>query len=155
MGLFNKSHKMHEWVKVKEYEIYVHKIIRQLVKIKEKQYRIIFIEVEYRNNTLKTDLSCRKNQWFLYAEDGYSYEAISDFTSEMELGGNVYDPDEMAFLGVERYINPGRNVRGWLAFRIPENKTVKYVQFISSVLDTKTADIELINEIYSELESKQ
>jgi hypothetical protein len=85
-------------------------------------------------------MSCRRNQWHLFSEDGYSFEPVS------ELESAIYYADKPYF-GGERMINPGRNVRGWFAFEVPHEKKLQYLQFMTAFLGTKTADIELDNSI--------
>ena len=89
-------------------------------------------------------MSCRSNQWHLFSADGYCFDVVSN------LSGSVYYRDKPYF-GGDRIINPGRHVRGWFAFEIPHEKKVQYLQFMNSILGTKTADIEIENEIELEI----
>ncbi len=142
-NVFRKSPKKYtirEWIQVKDYEIYVHNVVDQEYIFNAKTKRIIYIEVEYRNQTQIENMSCRSNQWHLFSTDGYSYETISI------VGSAIYYQDKQYF-GGERIINPGRNVRGWFAFEVPYEKKLQYLQFMNAFLGTKTADIELENVI--------
>lgn len=141
-----KSHNVREWIHVGDYEICVHKVTEQGYLFKAGPKRFIYVEVEYRNQTEVENMSCRRNQWHLFSQDGYSFEAIS------EIGGAIYYKDKPYF-GGDRIINPGRNVRGWFAFEVPYEKKLQYIQFMTAFLGTKTADIDLENEIEIE-ESK-
>jgi hypothetical protein len=135
-----KKHKTREWIQVKDYEICVHRVTDQEYIFNAGSKRMIYIEVEYRNQTQIENMSCRRNQWHLFSEDGYSFEPIS------EIGGAIYYQDKPYF-GGDRIINPGRNVRGWFAFEVPREKRLQYLQFMNAFIGTKTADIELENQI--------
>lgn len=137
---FKSQNTVRQWVQVKDYEVQIHSVKEQQYFINQETKRVIYIEVEYRNQTQVENLNCRRNQWHLFTQDGYSYEALSEITA------SKYYTDKTYF-GGERFINPGRNVRGWLAFEIPADKQPEYVQFMTAFLSTKTADIEIANAI--------
>ncbi|MBL8080579.1 MAG: DUF4352 domain-containing protein [Anaerolineales bacterium] len=137
---FKSQNTVRQWVQVKDYEVQIHNVKEQQYFINQDSKRIIFIEVEYRNQTQVENLSCRRNQWHLFTHDGYSYEALSEITS------SKYYTDKTYF-GGDRFINPGRNVRGWFAFEVPMDKQPEYIQFMNAFLSTKTADIEIANAI--------
>ncbi len=141
--------KMREWVQTGNYTICVHEAIDRripkggrssaahptmqlpdgtLVHVSEdiETERVIYINVEYRNNSDESSLSCRRNQWYLYDAEGYSYEATSgrDY---------LYDQQGMRYLGGERFIN----------FQVPDEAQIERVQFITAFLGTKSADVKL------------
>jgi hypothetical protein len=83
-------------------------------------------------------LSCRSNQWYLYDDQGYSYEA--------ESSGALYEDKDLQYLGGERFLNRNMKLRGWLAFRVPETATIARLQFMTGFLGTETAEI-MIDEL--------
>ena len=142
-NIFRKSpqkNNIREWIQIKEYEIYIHRVFDQEYIFNTETKRMIYIEVEYRNQTQIENMSCRRNQWHIFSQDGYSFEPIS-------LIGNAIYYEDKPYFGGDRIINPGRNVRGWFAFEIPQEKKPQYIQFMNAFLGTKTADIELENMI--------
>ena len=131
-----KGHSTREWITVGEYSIYVHRVVEQLRRKGPARERVIYVEVEYENRTGQESLSCRRNQWHLYARDGYSYEAESPMMAD-----DLYT--EKPYFGGERYINPGMNARGWLAFKAASDAEIVLLQFITAFLRTRTADIRI------------
>lgn len=127
-----------EWITVGEYDICVHQVVEQIDGLQ----RIIYAEVEYRNQSGQENLSCRRNQWHLYARDGYSYEAESP-------AGARYLYAEKPYFGGDRFLNPGMNVRGWLAFKLPQEAQAVVLQFMTAFIGTKTADIHIEHVIES------
>jgi hypothetical protein len=132
-----------EWIQVGEYNIFVHQVIEQFHQKDQKIERVIYTEVEYRNQTEEESMSCRRNQWHLFAQDGYSYEAVSELSSSF-----LYR--DRRYFGGERYINPGMNVRGWLAFPVPEKAKIMMLQFMTGFIGTKIADIDVEQVIQTE-----
>jgi hypothetical protein len=139
-----KKHKIRAWIAVKEYEVYVHRVIDQEYIFNAGSKRIIYIEVEYRNQSQLENMSCRSNQWHLFSADGYCFDVVSS------LFNAVYYQDKPYF-GGDRIINPGRHVRGWFGFEVPLEKKVEYLQFMNSILGTRSVDIDLENEIEIEI----
>jgi|SaaInlV_200m_DNA_2_1039689.scaffolds.fasta_scaffold02294_6 hypothetical protein len=131
-----KSGKIREWLEAEDYQICIHNIVEQEYIFSHKRKLVVYIEVEYRNQTQLENMSCRRNQWHLFMRDGYSFEALS------ELRKAIYY-HERPYFGSERYINPGRNVRGWLAFEIPLDAGVQYIQFMTAFLKTNTVEIDI------------
>ena len=136
--------KLQEWITVGDYDILVHKLIEQIIITDSKNERIIYAEVEYRNQSGKDSLSCRRNQWRLYEEDGYNYESESQVTAP-----NLYT--DKKYFGGDRFINPGMNARGWFAFRVPEQAKIITLQFITAFIGTKSTDISVENTINVEM----
>jgi hypothetical protein len=127
----NSTHSIKEWIQVGDYDIFVHQIIVEKEVVDNK--RLVYIEVEYANQRSAEELSCRVNQWVLYDSQGYSYEAKSS--------RNLYENKNVQYLGSDRFLSQNMQLRGWLAFEIPENAILKRIQFITAFLGTKTADI--------------
>lgn len=127
----NSTHSIQEWIQVGDYDIFVHEIIEEKDVIEGK--RLIYIEVEYANNRSAEELSCRRNQWYLYDDQGYSYEA--------ESSRELYEKKDVQYLGGDRFLNQGMKLRGWLVFKVPENAAIKSLQFITAFIGTETADI--------------
>lgn len=147
-----------QWIAVGEYDVFVHAWVEASIpaphahdippEMTASSYRsngvgpefptirVLYINVECRNRTRNKTLSCRRNQWYLFDAEGYSYEAESD-------NPRLYQDQDRRFLGGERFLTPGTRVRGWLAFKLPENAVAERVQFITGFLGTKAADIAL------------
>ena len=120
-----------EWTEVGDYDVLVHEFVDETDS--QGDQRVIFINVEYANNRSNEALSCRKNQWYLYDDQGYSYEAGSK--------ASLYDDKNLQYLGGERFITLNKNLRGWLAFEIPDDAVVDGIQFITGFLGTESVDI--------------
>ena len=121
-----------EWITVGQYDIYIHQVVEQL----DGTERIVCAEVEYRNQSGQQNLSCRRNQWHLYGKDGYSYEAES-------VAGARHLYSDKHYFGSDRFINAGMHVRGWLAFKVPQEAQIIILQFMTAYVGTKTADIHI------------
>lgn len=100
--------------------------------------RVLFVEVIYRNPHADKQIEGRRNQWWLYDEDGYSYEAQ---------GSNrwLYENNGKPFLGGTRYLSPGTKVRGWVAFELPREAVPERLQFVDGFLSGNTADFWLFD----------
>jgi hypothetical protein len=122
---------LQEWIQVGDYDIFVHEITEEQDVVDGK--RLVYIEVEYANNRSVEEISCRRNQWYLYDDQGYSYEA--------ESSRDLYEKKDLQYLGGDRFLNQGMKLRGWLVFKVPENATIKSFQFVTSFVGTETADI--------------
>jgi hypothetical protein len=129
----SSTHSPQEWVQVGDYDIFVHEIIEEQDVVDGKQ--LVYIEVEYANNRSAEELSCRRNQWYLYDDQGYSYEA--------ESSGDIYEEKDLQYLGGDRFLNQNMKLRGWLVFKVPENAAIKNIQFVTAFIGTETADIML------------
>ncbi len=127
----SSTYALQEWIQVGDYDVFVHEIVEEQEIIDGK--RLVYIEVEYANNRSVEELSCRRNQWYLYDEMGYSYEA--------ESSRDLYENKDLQYLGGDRFLNQGMKLRGWLVFKVLENAAIKSVQFITGFLGTETADI--------------
>ncbi len=127
----NTTYGIQEWIQVGDYDIFLHKIVEE--KSSNSDKRLVYIEVEYANNRSEEELGCRENQWLLYDEQGYSYEA--------ESSRDLYENMDVQYLGGDRFLSQNMKLRGWLAFEIPNTAIIKRVQFITAFLGTETADI--------------
>jgi DNA-directed RNA polymerase subunit RPC12/RpoP len=121
------THQLKQWLKVGAYEICLHEIVEKTLK----ETRVFCINVEYRNPGKET-LSCRRNQWILFDSDGYTYD--NDFTS------TLYEGLPGQPLGGDRLVTPGSHLRGWVVFKLSQSATVNRLQFLTSILSTKTAE---------------
>jgi DNA-directed RNA polymerase subunit RPC12/RpoP len=121
------THQLQQWLKVGEYEIFVHQIMEETTP----KERLLFVNLEYRN-TRHESLSCRRNQWVLFDAEGYTYDPATN-TSLLEAR-------ERPALTGERFINPGMRLRGWIVFKLPEHCIVDRLQFLTGFLGTKTAE---------------
>lgn len=151
---------LNQWVRVKEYEICVTAI--EMIQVRPYRIsfdspayeapdllldngtvivsaprddwpHILFVNVAYRNPTANKTIEARRNQWFLYDEEGYSYEAEGD-------NRFLYENNGKPFLGGTRYINPGLKARGWLAFAATPTLVPERIQFVDGFLRGNTAD---------------
>ena len=121
------THQTKQWLKVGEYEIYLHEIMQKQVDSQQ----IFAVNVEYRNNGNET-LSCRRSQWILFDVDGYTYDNDAWGKLPEELSGQL--------LGGDRMLTPGARLRGWVIFKLPEATEVDRLQFLTGYLATKTAE---------------
>lgn len=153
--------KIQQWVRVGDYEIFVHDVVEEHIapKLKWDQYespemvlpdgtylttlpdaedgRVMYVNVEYRNSTRDNTLSCRRNQWYLFDAEGYNYEAESTYSRDFV---HLYENQNKRYLGGERLLNPQTRLRGWLAFKIPKEAVIERIQFITGFLGGKAAD---------------
>ncbi len=127
----NTTYGIQEWIQVGDYDIFLHKIVEE--KSSNSDKRLVYIEVEYANNRSEEELGCRENQWYLYDEQGYSYEA--------ESSRDLYENMDVQYLGGDRFLSQNMKLRGWLAFEVPNTAIITRVQFITAFLGTETADI--------------
>ena len=121
------THQTKQWLKVGEYEIYLHEIVQKQVDGQQ----LFAVNVEYRNNGAET-LSCRRSQWILFDTDGYTYDNDAWGKLPEELTGQP--------LGGDRMVTPGSRVRGWVSFKLPQNTMVEKLQFLTGYLNTRTAE---------------
>ncbi|MBT7073793.1 MAG: hypothetical protein HN922_02665, partial [Anaerolineae bacterium] len=131
-----ENHEIQKWIRVKEHEIYIHKVTERFFistklsgKIKE---RILYVEVEYRNLSQEEEISCRRNQWLLFDQSGYSYEARTNRGAFKLYEGKPYFK--------EQALGFGRNARGWFAFPVSEDAEIIILQFKTAYIGAKTAD---------------
>ena len=121
-----------QWLKVAEYEIFLHSVALETIK----KNRVLYIDVEYRNKQ-SAPLQCHHAQWILFDRDGYTYEPTKDFSLP-----ELYEPNGKHYLGMSRTITQGMKLRGWLAFVLPESAIVEYLQF-SAGTPTKTVEFQV------------
>lgn len=107
-----------QWIKVAEYDVFLHKFSVEKVS----KERVLFIEVEYENKTADP-LKYRHDQWIIYDKTGYTYEAVKDFSHP-----HLYKKEKI-YLGMQRILNPGMRLRGWLAFVLPLENAIECLQF--------------------------
>ncbi len=127
LPLVTYTQQLQQWLKVGEHEIFVHAILDERGELE----RLVYVNVEYRNNSAET-LSCRRNQWVLFDAEAYPYDTISN-TTMLEQAGRPP-------IGGERFVTPGGRVRGWVVFKFPESAVVEKLQFLTGFLKTKTAE---------------
>lgn len=123
------------WLRLGEYTVCVHDLIDGHVL--DPAYRdtpverTICVEVAYRNDT-DAPLSYRLGQWMLYDTAGYAYE--------FEIRRYLYQGRDARKLQ-EGVLAPGRQARGWVAFIVPEDASVDYIQFRPGHLSDTTLEI--------------
>lgn len=121
-----------QWIRVATYEVCLHVMLDEIIK----EDRVFYIEVEYRNES-PVPLTCRHDQWVVFAQDGYTYEPVMDFSFP-----ELYEKNGKRYLGASRVITPGMRLRGWLAFRLPSLSMTAYLQF-SGGMPSKTVEFQL------------
>jgi len=103
-----------QWLRVAEYDVLLHQIM--------KTDDAFYIEVEYENKTADP-IKYRHDQWIIFDDQGHTFEAVKDFNQP-----DLYR-DEKIYLGMTRVLNPGMQLRGWLAFVLPASTEFEYLQF--------------------------
>lgn len=121
------THQLKQWLKVGSYEIFLHEV----QELRRDETHFFCINIEYRNNSKET-LSCRRNQWILFDRDGYTYDSDPFLKLPDSFNGQL--------LGGDRLVTPGAKVRGWVVFKLSEATVVDRLQFLTSVLSSKTAE---------------
>lgn len=126
------TQQIQQWLRVAEYEIFLHSLSVETVK----NERVLYIDVAYRNQSANA-LTCRHDQWIVFDSEGYTYEPVKDFNFP-----ELYEGNAKRYLGTSRIITPGMRLRGWLGFLIPASTTIEYLQF-SVGTPAKTVEFEL------------
>ncbi len=121
-----------EWLRVGEYEIFLHELLVE----QEGDQQVVYINIEYANPRSTSPLNCRRNQWLLFDQENYSYEA--EGTSKP-----LYEDKKRPYFGGDRFLNIEMHARGWLAFKLPATARLKRVQFFTGFLSTRAIDIPL------------
>jgi len=127
LPLATYTNQLQQWLRVGDYEIFVHAVFDE----KLDDERLVFVNVEYCNNSTEI-LSCRRNQWVLFDAESYPYDTISN-NALLEQSGRPP-------IGGERFIAPGGQLRGWVAFKFPPEAILVKLQFLTGFLKTKTAE---------------
>lgn len=123
-----------DWKKSDNYSIKVHSAFEETVQnLQGKMERIFYLDVECQNNSKKT-ASCHGGQWQVFDENGFVYER--EYLPSYLYGDRGKNPL------LETVLVPGMNVRGWLAFKIPEGKKIKKFQFFSGYLSQEVVQFE-------------
>ncbi len=120
-------YKINEWFEQDGYRL-------KLVEIKEEgiaELKAVRIHVVYENHT-DEPLNYVTLQWLVYDKEGYSYKSTITRT--------FYGDDFVRKLP-EGLLSPGKSVRGWVAFELPQNATPDYVQFRKNFMAKSVAEI--------------
>ena len=124
-----------QWGEQDNYHIYVHQLKDSTIYdnglIEPEHVRSSRIYVEYENKTTES-LEYRGGQWLLYDKDGHSYDN--------EIRVQFYEDDAPRKLK-EGIIQSNKSVRGWVAFQVPEDAELDYVQFRSNYLSDSVIDV--------------
>jgi len=129
--LVTYTKEMGQWLKVAEYDLILH----QMETNKTGGTDILYIDVGYENKSA-TPVKYRHDQWVVFTSTGHSFEPAKEFTHPQ-----LYESDKI-YLGMTRVLNPGMNLRGWLAFVLPGGTKLKYIQF-SGGISPKTVEFQL------------
>ncbi len=119
-----------EWIQVGDYYIIVHEITQEYVG--DEREHIVYANIEYQNNTQDKAQSYRLNQWSLFDVAGYAYE--------YETSAYLYQDRDKPRLR-EGLLNPQTHVRGWAAFKVPQDVVLERLQFLTGFLAGQAADI--------------
>ncbi len=84
--------------------------------------------VEYANYS-NDPLKFRLGQWLLFDTEGFAYE--------FEIRNQFYENDALRKLK-EGMLVPGQQVKGWVAFQLPEDAQLSHVQFQSGSQSANT-----------------
>ena len=128
---------LNQWVTIEEYLIRVEDVKDEMITVRSfsssEEVRAIRILVAYKN---KRSLALKHVglQWLLYDTDGYSY----DNTILLRLFG---DDDNRKLQ--EGYVGIGKVVKGWVAFKVPKEAVIDYVQFRKHYMTDNIATISL------------
>lgn len=128
---------LNEWASTEDYLVRVEEVKEEMVLdggLKRKtEVRSVRILVAYQNkkNLLLKHVTL---QWLLYDTDGYNYGS--------QLTRYFYGDDAPRKLQ-EGYIGLGKQVRGWVAFKVPQDAVLDYVQFRSNYMSDKAVTISL------------
>lgn len=131
-------HEPNRWLAIDDYTIFVHSGLKDAVindtgLITPELVRSVRILVEYNNHSEKP-VKFRLGQWLLFDTDGFSYES--------ELRNQFYEDDASCKLR-EGIIDPGQQVKGWVAFSITKNSRLSHVQFRADFITRKVINIQL------------
>jgi hypothetical protein len=128
---------LEQWTPAGAYVVCVFKIQDRIVRSasgsRAASERSVCIEVGYTNTTTQVQKH-RCSQWFLADTEGYRYT--------MRMESYMYQEHQARRLP-EGWLSPGRQVRGWVAFGVPESAVIDYVQFMTDYLDGQVVDFVL------------
>lgn len=126
--MLGAHHAFHEWVEVPPYHVAVHDARDGIVwdDSGAEPRTVRSVLVEYANYT-DAPLSYRLAQWMLYDTEGYAYEA--------ELRTALYAAEALRRLK-EGVTLTGQSVKGWVAFEVPDQARLAYLQFRPGYLPT-------------------
>jgi len=86
-------------------------------------------------------MSCRPNQWSLFDKQGHSYRRIA-------IGTHQYFRTRHQFR--EQVIGLGQNLRGWIAFSVPNDAEITVLQFKTAYIGAKIANFSVQEAIEKE-----
>ncbi len=127
------TYQQNEWFEQDSYRVRVGNLKDEMISEKKTQQRSVRIEVQYENRSQRT-LKYVTLQWLLYDTDGYSYSST--------ILRKMYGGDAIRKLPEGR-LNPGKSVRGWVAFEVPKDAKLAYVQFRANFMADAVADVYL------------
>ncbi len=128
---------LNQWIEIDDYLVQIEEVKEEIIQTRSssssEKVRTVRLLVAYQNQTEGT-LKHVGLQWLLYDADGYTYD------NEIVL---AYFGDDAPRKLKEGRINPGRKVRGWVAFKVPHDAVLVYAQFRANFMTPNTADIDL------------
>ncbi len=136
------TYNLNQWIQIDNYLVRVEEMKEEIIRIgrRAEQTRTVRFLVAYKNQTQGT-LKHTGLQWLLYDAAGYNYD------NEIVL---AYFGDDAPRKLQEGRTNPGRQVKGWVAFKLPQDAVPDYVQFRADFMTPNTDDISLFAEVEGE-----
>jgi hypothetical protein len=129
------TYNLNQWIDIDNYLVRVEEMKEEIIRIGRhaEQTRTVRFLVAYKNQTQGT-LKHTGLQWLVYDTAGFNYD------NEIV---NAYFGDDVGRKLQEGRMNPGRQVKGWVAFDLPQDAALDYVQFRADFMTPNTADIAL------------
>lgn len=131
------TYHLNQWIEIDDYLVQIEEVKEEIIHTRSssgsEKVRTVRLLVAYQNQTEGT-LKHVGLQWLLYDADGYTYD------NEIVL---AYFGDDAPRKLKEGRINPGRQVRGWVAFKVPHDAVLVYAQFRANFMTPNTVDIDL------------
>jgi hypothetical protein len=91
--------------------------------------RLVAVDVSYLNDTTDKSLSYNPFDWKLFDSQGYNFQTGFSENKEPSLNSGT--------------LNSGGKVRGWVTFEIPNDSKEFKIQFVPSLFDNDSAEIQL------------
>jgi len=129
------TYNLNQWIQIDNYLVRIEEMKEELIRTgrRAEATRTVRLLVAYKNQTEGT-LKHTGLQWLLYDVAGYNYD------NEIVL---AYFGDDAGRKLQEGRTNPGRQVKGWVAFKLPQDAVLDYAQFRADFMTPNTADISL------------
>ncbi len=131
------DYRLNQWIEIDDYLIRVEDIRDEIIVHRTfsnaEEIHAVRLLVAYQNKK-RLPLKHVGLQWLLYDTAGYSYN--NDIWLKL-FGNNAIHKLQ------EGHIRPGKEVKGWVAFKMPKDAVPDYVQFRSNFMTSNIATISL------------